>query len=93
MRTIKLSEDQKNVFYAAIQKCNIVKNDSLQTREEKLRNSLILAGIDGNKIINAGEVPAKGANLSVIFMADRVRINYRCGYTRYNYAPCLDILL
>jgi len=93
MKTIKLTEEQKTVFYLAASKTGIIKKDSLQIREEKLKMSLINAGIDENKIIDVGEVPAKGANLSVIFMADRVRINYRCGYSRHNYAPCLEVLL
>jgi hypothetical protein len=39
-----------------------------------------------------GEVPAKGANASLMNMKDRYRINYRCGYSRNNYAPCIEIL-
>ena len=93
MRKIKLTEEQKAVFYLAASKTGIIKQDSLQIREQKLRKALISHKINESKIIDAGEVPAKGANLSVIFMADRVRINYRCGYSRHNYAPCLEIML
>jgi len=93
METIKLTEEQKGVFYSATLSAGILLNDSLQIREEKLKRALLGAGIDKNKIFSVGEVPAKGANLSVIFLSDRVRINYRCGYSRYNYAPCLEIML
>lgn len=39
-----------------------------------------------------GEVPAKGANGSFTEMKNRVRIQYRCGYGKWNYAPCIEVV-
>jgi hypothetical protein len=41
--------------------------------------------------IFVGEVPSKGANGRCIDMKKAYRINYRCGYGPYNYAPCIEI--
>lgn len=38
-----------------------------------------------------GEKPMFGANGSIKEMKDRVRIQYKSGYGKYNYAPCLEI--
>jgi hypothetical protein len=69
------------------------KNTSLEKRCELLLNSLLSEGINADNIILCqDDKPARGAAFSVIEMADRYRVNYRCGYSRHNYAPCIEIL-
>jgi len=46
-----------------------------------------------NLVACSAEKPAKGAAFSVINLKDRFRINYRCGYSRHNYAPCVEVLV
>lgn len=38
-----------------------------------------------------GDVPAKGANGSIKKMKASYRIQYRCGYSKHNYAPSIEI--
>ena len=80
-------------IYEAVRKVSFDKNDSLSYRYETLIESLIASGINISNIINAGEKPCVGRCLGVKQMKDRVRINYRCGYGRYNYAPCIEVIL
>ena len=35
--------------------------------------------------------PSKGASFSIIEMKDVYRVQIRCGYGKYNYAPCVEI--
>ena len=37
------------------------------------------------------EKPCKGASFTVIELKNIFRINVRCGYGKFNYAPCLEI--
>lgn len=68
-------------------------NTSLEKRCELLNNALLEEKVDEKQIIICNEdKPAKGASFSVIELSDRFRINYRCGYSRNNYAPCIEIL-
>lgn len=70
------------------------------TKETKKTSTLderydILAGylsMQGLRFEDVGEKPAKGANLSIVTMKGKFRVNYRCGYSRHNYAPCIEIL-
>ena len=84
---------KKEKIYEAVQKVSFDKNDSLSYRCETLIESLVACGINESDIIYAGEKPCVGRCLGVKVMKDRVRINYRCGYGRYNYAPCIEIIL
>ena len=70
--------------FEAVQNTAFKKSLSLNERETILRNALIGAGVEPNKIINAGESPATGRVLGIKKMSDRVRSNYRCGYGKYN---------
>lgn len=74
------------------QSLSFKKNQSLESRFDDLKIALIKNGIEESKIIDAGDKPAAGAVLSCIYLKDRVRINYRCGYSRYNYAPCIEVI-
>ena len=65
---------------------------SLVERESILIDELVKEGIKPEKIFSVGEKPAKGASFSTVEMKDRFRVNYRCGYSRCNYAPCIEIL-
>lgn len=64
-------------------------NSTVEQRYEILVNHLRMQNL---KFENVGEKPAKGANLSIIKMKGKYRVNYRCGYSRNNYAPCIEIL-
>ena len=64
-------------------------NSTLDERYEILANHLCMQNL---RFDNVGEKPARGANLSIIKMKGKYRVNYRCGYSRNNYAPCVEIL-
>jgi len=70
-------------------KLEISKASTLEERYESLANHLCMQNLRFDLV---GEKPAKGANLSVITMKGKYRVNYRCGYGRNNYAPCVEIL-
>ena len=73
-------------------KRNTKRNDSLETRKDYLL-SLLDIEINMSKIIICDdEKPCAGAAFTVKKLKDRYRINYRCGYGTYNYAPCIEIL-
>lgn len=72
-----------------IAKSKISLRTSIAERESILLNALKALGIEN--IQSVGEVPAKGANLSIIELKDKYRVNFRCGYSRNNYAPCIEI--
>ena len=67
----------------------IKKNTSITERELILVKALMDAGVENFEVV--GEKPSAGANLSIIEMKDKFRVNYRCGYSRHNYAPCIEI--
>lgn len=46
---------------------------------------------DGIKYNYAGEKP-HGKACMVVEMSDRYRVFIRCGYGKYNYAPCFEVL-
>jgi hypothetical protein len=46
---------------------------------------------DNVKVDFVGEKPMKGANGSVKKMKNSIRIQYRCGYSSHNYAPCIEL--
>lgn len=75
----------------ATQKANkeTKRNSTVEQRYEILANHLRKQNL---KFEDVGEKPAKGANLSIIKMKGKYRVNYRCGYSRNNYAPCIEIL-
>jgi len=82
-------------------KCNKVSGKSVETQASRktsmqdraaiLKKELIEAGISENRIKDEGSVPSRGAAFSVKEMERHYRINYRCGYGRWNYAPCLSV--
>lgn len=59
-------------------------------RREEIAKEIIFNYVGWN-FTELGEVPACGANGSVKEMAETYRIQYRCGYGKWNYAPCLEI--
>ena len=77
---------------ATVAKSNTKNRDSLETRRELLVSLLTIVIPENQIIICDREKPAKGAAFSVIELSDRYRINYRCGYSRNNYAPCVEVL-
>ena len=88
MKTLK--EQIENA--AKIAKLNTRINDSMTERKNYLL-TLLDVFIDRRKlIICENDKPAKGASFSIVELSDRFRVNYRCGYSRYNYAPCIEIL-
>ena len=46
---------------------------------------------EGIKYNYAGEKP-HGKACTVVEMSDRYRVFIRCGYGKYNYAPCFEVL-
>ena len=72
-----------------IAKSKIYLRTSISERESILVDALKSLGIEN--IQSVGEVPAKGANLSIISLKNTFRVNFRCGYGRNNYAPCVEI--
>lgn len=62
---------------------------SLEIREMILVEELEKVGI--TNFTSVGEVFAKGANFSIMEMKGKFRVNFRCGYGRNNYAPCIEI--
>lgn len=45
----------------------------------------------GIKYISAGYKPG-GKSCTIAELSDRYRVFIRCGYGRYNYAPCFEIM-
>ena len=73
-------------------KKNTKRNDSMKTRRDYLF-TLLEVEISRRKIIVCDdEMPCAGAAFTVKELSDRYRVNYRCGYGRHNYAPCIEIL-
>jgi hypothetical protein len=72
-------------------KAQVRNNTSMKDRAAILKKELIEAGISENRIKDEGAVPSRGAAFSVKEMKRHYRINYRCGYGRWNYAPCLSV--
>jgi len=70
-------------------KKEINKNTSLEDRYEVFASHLSMQGL---RFEGAGEKPVGGACFTVKSMKGKYRINYRCGYGKYNYAPCIDVL-
>ena len=63
--------------------------------EERKNYLLSLLDVDIQRskiVICETEKPCAGASFSLIELKDRFRINYRCGYSRHNYAPCIEVL-
>jgi hypothetical protein len=88
MKTLKETIEQA----AKTAKRNTKVNDTLEERWDYL-TTLLDIEIPRAKIITcAKEKPCAGAAFSVIELSDRFRVNYRCGYSRHNYAPCVEIL-
>lgn len=77
---------------AATAKRNTKLRDSLETRKDYLVTLLDFEFARDKIIICNKDKPAAGRSFAVIELLDRFRINYRCGYSRYNYAPCIEIL-
>ena len=87
--TIEIVE---KVIAATVEACNETKkSNTLETRYDILAKHL--STIQSIKFEDVGEKPARGANLSIIYLKDRLRVNYRCGYSRNNYAPCVEIYI
>ena len=72
-----------------IEKSKISLRTSISERESILIAALKSLGI--KNVQSVGEVPSKGANLSIISLKNAFRVNFRCGYGRNNYAPCVEI--
>ena len=84
---------KEEIIYKTVQQLNFKKNESLENRFELLKNTLIENGINEKDIIDAGEKKCVGRCLGLVFLKEKIRINYRCGYGRYNYAPCIEVSL
>ena len=63
-----------------------------EKREAAVNSILTALGVEPNKVIWHDAKPCKGANGSIIELSDRYRIQYRCGYGKHNYAPCIEIV-
>ena len=81
------------ITYKTVQQINFKKNENLSSRFKVLKNKLIENGIDEKDIIDAGERNCTGRCLGIVHLKNKIRVNYRCGYGRYNYAPCIEIKL
>lgn len=77
---------------ATIAKRNTRKNDSMGKRKNYLLTLLDIEIPRSKIIICQAEKPSDGSSFSVKELSDRFRINYRCGNSRYNYAPCIEVL-
>jgi hypothetical protein len=67
---------------------------SIDDREAEVNEVIVTMChlIASEDISFVGEVPASGANGAITEMATKFRVQYRCGYGRNNYAPCIEIL-
>lgn len=72
---------------AAAQK-RVEKNTPMNERYEILAEEI---GNQGLEYRDEGEVPAGGAAFGLHRMVGGIRINFRCGYGKHNYAPCLFV--
>lgn len=79
-------ENMQSIARLAMSK--VSKNTSIEDRLTILSDELKRNGFDA---IDAGQKPCKGASFSVIELKNSFRINYRCGYGMYNYAPCVEV--
>lgn len=79
-------ENMQQIARLAMSK--VSKNTSMTDRFVILCEELKRNGFDA---IDAGQKPCKGASFSVIELKNRFRINYRCGYGKCNYAPCVEV--
>ena len=70
-------------------KTEIRKNTSIEDRKEVFSQRLAMQGLRFEEI---GEKPVGGACFTIKSMKGKYRVNYRCGYGKYNYAPCFEIL-
>ena len=77
---------------AAIAKMNTKRSDSLEIRKDYLFTLLDIEFPRTQIVFCDKDKPAAGASFTVIELSDRFRINYRCGYSRYNYAPCIEVM-
>lgn len=77
----------KRQIYSAIENSKQRTND-LDSRFLALCKALAEEGLTA---VPAGEKPCAGAAYSIITLRDRYRVNFRCGYGRHNYAPCVEI--
>jgi len=72
------------------------RNDDIDERRNRLIYELEIvfnnAGAPLNIASTNEDKPSKGASYSVTELSDRFRINYRCGYSRNNYAPVIEVL-
>ncbi len=77
---------------AATAKRNTKRSDSLETRKDYLVTLLDFQFARDKIIICDKDKPAAGRAFAVIELSDRFRINYRCGYSQHNYAPCIEVM-
>lgn len=63
-------------------------NTNLTDREEILVKELKKIG---ENVKYVGDYPHTGRSFFVKEMKDAYRINIRCGYGRWNYAPCMEV--
>lgn len=72
-----------------------IRTATLYLKNEERREEKAIEVIEKYFLFNqfdiVGEVPASGANGSWKEMKNTIRIQYRCGYSRNNYAPCIEI--
>lgn len=47
---------------------------------------------EGYKVKVVGDKHHKGQAFFAIEMKNVVRVNYRCGHGKYNYAPCVEVI-
>lgn len=81
----------KDTIIAAIEKTKAQINlkTPVKVRTEIFIKELATLGLTAEF---SGERPATGRAFGVIEQANRYRVNVRCGYGKYNYAPCVHIL-
>lgn len=82
----------KDAIIAATAKAyaRIKLNTPVEVRTAILLDELEKQGITAVELV--GEKPAAGRCWAVLEMKDVYRVNVRCGYGKFNYAPCVHIL-
>ncbi len=78
-----------NKIYAAVAKASSICQGKKNIDRVKIfKDALSEQGVQG---VSVGDKPAKGMSFFVKEMKECYRVNVRCGYGRYNYAPCVEI--
>lgn len=83
-------ETLEKIYLAVSEASAICQNKKNVDRVKVFISALNKQGVEG---VFVGDKPAKGISFFVSKMKNSVRVNVRCGYGKFNYAPCVEIKL